>query len=488
MLDRSDTNSLDHSLARAVAWNAFSRWISQVLSWASTIYVARLLTPYDYGIIGMAGLYLNFALYVGNAGISDSIIALRNLTSRQIAELNSVALAIATGLVIFSCGLARPVSLFFSAPPLYGVILVSSLTFVFSAFQVVPRALLQRELRFKFIAGTDIVRTLVQMATTIVCARLKFGFWSIVIGNLAGILVITVIVLWYKWQSFGVPHIKGLQRELIYSWHSLLSRLTYYVYENADFAVAGKVLGEIPLGNYSVAWNISSAPVEKIANLVTGVTPAYFSALQADPAELRRYLLKLTEMLSFITVPASVGLALSADYIVMALLGPKWIGAIGPLRILGLFVAARSITTFLPNLLTAIGDAAFVMKTAIGSSIVMFLAFYIGSKWGTSGIAASWLFAYPIIVAPVYARVFRKTQMHPKIYLSVISPSIVSTGLMAIAVLAIRQVLSTSLSPLAHLLFIVIGGMVFYIAALLVFYRRKVGGYLQIIPRLIERN
>ena len=71
-------------------------------------------------------------------------------------------------------------------------------------------------------------------------------------------------------------------------------------YRRHEFAVAGKVLGEVPLGSYNIAWNIASAPVEKITNMVTGVTPAYFSAIQNSKSELRRYLLRLIEILSLL--------------------------------------------------------------------------------------------------------------------------------------------------------------------------------------------
>jgi len=313
--------NLDRSLARAVAWNAAARWISQILSWVSTIVVARLLTPYDYGIIGMAGLYLNLAMYVSQAGISEAIIALRDLTRRQIAELNTLALLLGMGLAGLSCALAIPIARFFSAAPLARVLMVSSIIYIFNAFQVVPRALLQKEFRFKLIAAIETVRTFAQIAAIIIFAWLNFKYWSLVIGYIVASAAVAILTLCWKRHEFSLPQMNQLGRELKFSRQVILSRVTWYAYENADFAVAGRVLGGVELGNYTVAWNISSAPLEKIANLVTGVTPAYFSAVQTDKSELRRYLLRLTEILSFVTVPASIGLALVADYVVPALLG-----------------------------------------------------------------------------------------------------------------------------------------------------------------------
>jgi O-antigen/teichoic acid export membrane protein len=276
-----------------------------------------------------------------------------------------------------------------------------------------------------------------------------------------------------------------LGRELKFSRQVILSRVAWYAYENADFAVAGRVLGEVPLGNYTVAWNISSAPLEKIANLVTGVTPAYFSAVQTDKGELRRYLLRLTEILSFVTVPASIGLALVADYVVPALLGPKWMGVIGPLRLLGVFVATRSLTTFLPNLLTAVGDTAFVMWAMIGSAITMPVAFLIGSKWGTTGIAAAWLVAYPIMITPVYHRVFQKTGITAREYLGILLPSINASIIMSLVLFGIRSVIPAKMSPLLALSALMIGGSLAYGTALFAFYRQRVSHLMRTIRSML---
>ncbi|MGC1202846.1 MAG: oligosaccharide flippase family protein, partial [Candidatus Acidiferrales bacterium] len=133
MTVENPSGSLDRSMAHAVAWGAGARWASQVVSWASTIVVARLLTPYDYGLVGMAGLYLQLALLVSQAGIGDAVIALRDLTSRQLAELNTISLLMGGGLVALSCALAFPISRFFSAPPLVAVIVAASVVLAINA-------------------------------------------------------------------------------------------------------------------------------------------------------------------------------------------------------------------------------------------------------------------------------------------------------------------------------------------------------------------
>jgi PST family polysaccharide transporter len=366
--------------------------------------------------------------------------------------------------------------------------MVSSLLYAFNAFQIVPRALLQKELRFKLLAGIEMVRAFLQILVTIILAWLKFGYWSLVIGYLVGSASASMLTLYWKRHEFAAPKIDQMKRVLKFSRQIILARIAWYAYENADFGVAGRVLGEVPLGNYAVAWSISSAPLEKIANLVTGVTPAFFSAIQTEKSELRRYLLRVTEILSFITVPASIGLAFVADYVVLALLGPRWIGVVAPLRLLGLFVAVRSLTTFLPNLLTAIGDAVFVMWVMVGSAIAMPIAFMIGSHWGTTGIAAAWLVAYPIIIVPLYYRIFQKTGMTAKEYVLILLPSLSASIIMATFLFGIRAVTPSKLPPLLALSLLALGGALIYCGSLYAFHRERVGHLIRTIKAMLKRD
>lgn len=470
----SVSEHLDRSMASAVAWSALARWTSQILSWASTIVVARLLTPYDYGLVGMAGLYLGLATLVSQVGIGDAIIAFRDLTRRQIAELNTVALFIGVALVGVSCLLARPVAHFFSAPPLLAIVMVAGSTYLFSALQVVPRALLRKELRFKLLASIDMGRALCQISVTILLAWFHFGYWALIHGTIASSIVGTILILCAKRHGFASPGWNNLRRELKFSGNVMVSGIGWYVYDNADFGIAGRVLGEVPLGNYTVAWTIASAPVEKIATLVTGVSPAFFSAVQTSKDELRRYFLRLTEILSLVTVPASLGLALTANDLVPVLLGPKWHAAAGPLSLLGVFIAVRSVSTVLPTLLNAIGDARFVMWNTIASDLVMPLAFLIGTHWGTEGIAAAWVIAYPPIMVPLYWRVFRKTDTRIGDYALTVMPSVTSSLVMAIAVILVHMESPFRPQSVPDLCLLVFAGALSYSGALLAFHYQRV--------------
>lgn len=488
MTTTGSREALDRSMASAVAWNAAARWTAQIFSWISTIIVARLLTPRDYGIMGMVALYLSLATLVSEAGIADAVVMFRDLTHRQIAQLNTSAMIMGAGLAALSCGLAFPLARFFSTPQLRAVVMVMSIQCVIGGLQVVPRALLQKDLKFKRLASADTIRAFSQIAATVALASLGFAYWSLVWGQVLAVAVSAGLMLYWRRHSFAWPHLGELHRELQFSTHLLLSRVAWYTYENADFLVAGRVLGQVPLGNYTIAWTISSAPVDKVSSLVGGIAPAYFSAVQKDCVELRRYLLRMTEALSYVTVPASIGLALVADYLVPALLGPKWIGVIGPLRLLSLYIAVRSISTLLPHILNATGDSRFAMHVKMVSAVVMPLAFFIGSHWGTQGIAAAWVVMYPPITIPLCYRIFRRIGLTMREYFSSVAPSLAASAIMTALILLTRWMLPATMPLIARLLLVVAVGTLAYVGALFCFFRHRLRWLLRAISSMRDRG
>jgi hypothetical protein len=249
-------------------------------------------------------------------------------------------------------------------------------------------------------------------------------------------------------------------------------------------SVGGRVLGVTALGAYRMAWGFSTAPMQKIVEIVTRVTPAVFSAVQSDHAALRRYVLIITEALATVTFPASVGLALVADDFVRVVLGPAWIAVILPLRLLAGYIALRTISTIPSQVLTVIGDTRFTMKNGVLAVLVMPLSFLIGSRWGAAGVATAWIIAYPAIVAPVYVRLFRRIGMTVPSYLTAIGAAASGTAAMAAAVLLARWILPAEASPVARLAAQVGLGAAAYGAWGLAFHRNRLGRLLDGVRRI----
>ncbi len=434
-----DPRELDRSLLHGIAWTGGAKWAGQLLTWASALIVARLLTPDDYGLVGMASIYLGLITLVSEFGLGSAVIALRDLSEEQVAQLNGLAVLVGVVSCAVSCAAAIPLGGFFHAPQLPAVVLTMSTAFLITAFKTVPSSLLQRDMRFRALAVVETGRAVLLAVSMVAFALLGLRYWTLVIGGLVTSAVSTGAVLVLRRQRFAWPRRRSLAHAMTFSGHILLGRLSWYTYSNADFLIAGWLLGQAALGLYDVAWNLASVPIDKITSLVGQVTPAVFSAVQTDHAALRRYLLRITEGLALITFPASLGLALVAPDFVLIALGDKWQGAIAPLQLLALSTGFRAVTPLLPQVLNVVGESRLSMRYGVLCAVVLPAGFYVlGNRWGTVGIALVWVLVFPILVIPAYRRVLEAIDLSSREYVAALWPAASASLLMGAAVLAVK--------------------------------------------------
>ena len=242
--------------------------------------------------------------------------------------------------------------------------------------------------------------------------------------------------------------------------------------------MAGRVLGEAPLGVYTLAWTLAHTPLEKLTTLVNRVTPSVFAKIQTDPDELRRYLRNITGVMALIIFPVTIGMALVAPEFVPLVLGAKWMGVILPLELLALHALFRSNVILLSPVLNVIGLERLAMWISVATMIILPIAFYVGSRWGTIGIAAGWIVVYPLTQLPLFSSVFRRIQLPRSEYLATMWPALSGCAAMILSVESLRWFSSTW--PLyARLSGEILVGSITYGLVLLFFHRNSLRGILQ---------
>jgi len=461
---------LDKSLVHGIAWTGGVKWLTQLLSWAATLIVARLLSPSDYGLVSMASAYLGLVTIASEFGIGTAVVTLRDLSREQLAQLNTLAVALGGAGFAASVVAAVPLARFFKSPQLPAVIIVLSLSFVISAFGSVPSSLLRRDLRFKTLSIIDGVRAIVLAVGMVLFAVAGLRYWTLVLGGLLSAGVSTILTLVVQRCNFRRPRRESLRHAVTISGHLLVNRMSWYAYSNADFVVAGRVLGQAELGAYSVGWTLASTPIQQITSLVSTVASALLAAVQTEYTMVRRYFLNLTEGLALVTFPLTIGLALVANEFVFTILGSKWGTVVAPLRLLALYASWRSVTPLLSHVLTVTGETRFGMELSILAVVLYPTGFYFGSHWGTIGIAAAWMVVDPLINLPVYRRVFQKLHLSTTEYLEALRPPITGSLLMTGALLFLKPLLPASWPLGARLGIQVASGGIVYVGALMIFH------------------
>lgn len=469
-----EINALDRTVLRGVAWVGALKWTAQLVTWGSTIVIARLLSARDYGIVGMAVLFLGLVSYLSEFGVGAAVIAFRDLPRAQTAALNT--LSIATGCLAFMvCGAAAPaLARFFAMPQLSAIVVAMGAALALSSLQTVPNGLLQRQMRFKLVSVIEALRAIVTAGVTLALAAMHHGYWSLVIGNIAGTASATAAAVAVCPQPFALRGLRSVQHAMRFSYNVVVARISWYFYSNADFAVAAKFLGASVLGAYTLAWNLANLPVDKITGVLNGVLPSLFSAVQDDKKALHRYLLILMEVLAVVTLPVCFGMALIAPDAVPFIFGVKWQPAVVPLQILCVLGAARSFFVVLSTALVMCGESAYNLRISVFAAVVFPVLFWLGSHWGASGIALGWLLGYPLIAIAAYRRIAVLLGGGGTGFFGAIRLPLFASGCMSVSVWLLQRLLRTDLPKTGVLALEVVAGASVYGALIALFGNRRI--------------
>jgi PST family polysaccharide transporter len=465
---------LDGTLVHGLAWTAGVKWAAQLVAWASTLIVARLLTPDDYGLVGMATVLLGLANLISEFGVGTTVITLRDLSEHEIAQLNGFAILLGQAAFALSCLAAVPLGIFFKSPRLPWVVVAMSTTFIISSFQSIPAALLQKDLKFKLISLVDGTKSSAMAIGAVLFAVAGMRYWTLVFAGILSSVLGTGLILAQRRHRIAWPRPNTLRHVLLFSWHVLGSRISWYAYSNADFIVSGRILGQWALGSYTVAWNLATVPVEKVTGVLNSVTPALFSAVQNDRAALRRYMLSLVQGVALITLPLSIGLGLVTREFVLVALGTKWDSAIAPLRFLAFYASIRSLTPIIWAILNVVGESRYNMWSSVAMAIVLPCSFVLGSHWGNAGIAAAWMIGFPLVAVPVCVRVFHRIELKWSEFFRVLLPAVTGCIFMSLVVLTLKRVLPAAYSlPLRLGLQVLAGATAYVLVAGGLSFRRR---------------
>ncbi|MDZ4673937.1 MAG: lipopolysaccharide biosynthesis protein [Gemmatimonadota bacterium] len=472
------------TLAGGVAWIGALRWSAQILNWLSTLVVIRLLSPEDYGIVGMATVFIGVAAVLSEFGLGSAVVALPALDSREVAELNGGAVLLSIVMAIVALLSAPLLAHFFNEPALRLVVPVLSLGFVLEGIRTVPVAMLSRRLAYRSTAMLDFGRQAGSAVLVLALAWLGTGYWALVGGNLGGSLVATLWVLAIHRQPLAVPRLAHLARPLTYARHILGSRIAWQAYRNSDFLIAGRLFGADLLGYYTVAWNLASLPGEKLGNIITAATGPFFAAIQHDRAALRHHFLRVTEMLSLIILPVLVGFLLVADLAVPLLLGDRWMPAVTPLRLLIGYAAVQAVVSPVSQVLNVTGNTRTSMLSGVLALLVLPPTFLVGAHfWGINGIALGWLATYPLLTLYPLGRVRQALSLPFLEYLRAWRRAVEGVIWLLALALLVGFLMPPGLPEWARLVALIIAGAGGYLACIGLRHRSVVANAIQLVRR-----
>lgn len=460
--------NLKQQAVSGVKWSGVSMGVVTGLQFVTLAVLARLLSPSDFGLMGMIMVVIGFARLFADMGISNAIIYRQDATSEELSSL--YWLNILVGIVIFFvvCGGCPLITAFYHEPRLSNLIYLSSLIFLITPFGQQFQILLQKELKFDQLAKIEIISSFANSVVAITLAILGMGVFSLIWGQLAGTSLRVLLLSWWGWKNWR-PRVhfstQDLRRYISFGLYQMGEKAVNYFNSNLDYLLIGSLLGAKALGYYTLAYNLILRPSSTINPIITRVAFPVFSKMQNDTEKLKRGYLKVLQLLSAINFPLMAGLAVVAPIAVPIVFGEQWLPSIILIQILTLVGLLRSTGNPVGSLLLSKGRADLGFKWNLALMITQIPGLYLGVKLGgTVGVAIA--FAILMCIYSVFNYlILIRTMLGPCLreYISSMWPSLWMSGVMAVAVFAAGLFFRAASQPIILLIIQVMCGTVVYL-------------------------
>lgn len=384
---------------KGASWLAFFKIISQACSWVATIIVTRKLTSEDYGLMELATMFTGFVGLFVEFGIGSAIINKDSLDQDEA----STAFWFSTlwgFLLSLSCFALAPVTAsYYSEPRIYYLTQAASLLFILGSLAIVPRSILQRELRFKEIAIIEFITIIISCILMILFAYQGLGPWTLLGGFISR--EICRFILFFMQSKFTPKLVFSrtyLSPLIRFGTPVMLSSSLFYLYNKADRFFGGSTFGIDELGFYAMALQIAAIPVEKIVSLLQGVLYPTLSKLKYEFESFNHVYLSFISIIAIITLPLFVGGTLVSSELVVVFFGEKWSPAIAPIKIL--LIAQLFIAISAPNSLihAALGKPNRNLYFNFVLTPLLILGFYYSSQLTPLyKLAIPWITIFPVL-------------------------------------------------------------------------------------------
>ena len=423
------------SVAHGLAWESGTKLAIQIVSWGSTIFVARLLTPADYGLFAIVGMFLVFLQLLCDCGIETALVTRTSVSTEtaRSAFWFSTALSVITGVLLFAA--AGPIAAAYEAPALRSVTQICSIALLVSAVRIVPYAIVLRHLDYRFRALAETGGQFVQAVTVVPFALGGFGVWSLVWSYLAG-QTFTSIVFLFRWHQFGLPAIRlGEISDLLkLGWIMTLTRFIALTVRQADTAIISTTLGSSAVGLYAIASQFANLPIDKIGTIAGQVAFPAIAQLQNSVVRARGLFLQSHFLLLAIAAPATIGIAVVSADLVECLLSQKWQGMAMPLAILCAVATFKLSALLMNTVLEGFKRVALQLPISIATAIIGIPLAWYCARWGVAGVAAAWAVVAPLIWVGTFRAVSSVLDLRMSTLLRSITPVAAAICCMLLAI------------------------------------------------------
>lgn len=371
-----------------MVWTALQKYSTMFIHFISGVILARLLTPHDYGCIGMLSIFMVLAESFIDGGFGSALIQKKRPTQTDYSTIFfwNVFMSIIMYAALYAA--APAIARFYNIPLLCDVLRVQGLVLFIYALNIVQRNQLKKKLNFRLLSIVTIITSLTSLAVTIFMAYKGFGVWALVAQNLiTGAIPAFVFWFFVKWRPIWVFSKKSFKELFSFGVYMFLTSIVNKFGAKISQLLIGKIYSPATLGYFTKAASTESLASSSISSIMTQITYPLYAQVQDDKAALGNMIKRLTTSIAYITFPLMFILMLTAKPIFILLYSERWVASIPYFQVLCLVGLAECLQAVNTQSIAAIGKSKtmFVwtlLKRTLGTTLVVGGLFL----WGMKGL------------------------------------------------------------------------------------------------------
>jgi PST family polysaccharide transporter len=399
----AEGNELRRLAVRGAAATVSAQALMLAVQVVSTVVLARLLTPGDFGVVAMVTTFSMLLMSFGTSGFSEAVIQPEEMNRSLASNLFWITFAIGLILTIGFAAAGSLLARFYRNPLVTHVAVGMSVAIFTAAAPVMHLALLKRAMRFAAVSANEVVARAANTAVAILLALRGWGYWALVTGIVAQGLSTTIGAWWLCRWIPSLPRRGVGTRAVLRFAANVYGRFSAnYFARNFDNLLVGWQFNAAALGFYKKAYDLFALSANQLTAPLSNVALAALSRLNQDPVRFRRYLANTLGIVAFVGMAAGADLTLVGKDVVRLVLGPKWSESGRLFELFGPGIGIMLIYSTVGWIHLSIGKPGRWLRWTLVESAATALLFVLALPWGPAGIAVAWSVSFWTLSIPAF--------------------------------------------------------------------------------------
>ncbi|MFV1883437.1 MAG: lipopolysaccharide biosynthesis protein [Balneola sp.] len=379
--------SLSQQALVGVLWASLEKFGGRTINFIVAIFLYRLLTPEDFGLVALLAIFLSISLILIDSGFSQALVREDQILEKDKSTVFYINLILALSIFIVIWFSAPFISDFFEEPVLLWLARFLALSPLFSSIAIIQRVHFTHKINFRTQAFINLISASLSGLSAISLALYGFGVWALATQYVL-LAFVSSFLFWgvHPWLPKGFVYKDSFKKLFNFGSKLMLSSLINTSFVQGYKVIIGKLYSTTILGYYSQAENLNNIISQNLVGILTRVVYPTLSKVQDDGERLKKAYIQIIKVTSLVVFPAALGLALVAEPMILTLVGKKWINSVPIIQILTFSALIYHLQVFNLDILKVIGRSDLFLKLEIIKKIGVTVAIIIGLYFGFTGL------------------------------------------------------------------------------------------------------